>query len=110
MKILSTVLAIGLSLVVADGVVFSSEYERHEGKGYEHSERYGSKIYGTIEKVPNGLIGTWVINGKEILVTKDTFIKEEYGRAEVGAYVEVYGRYSDKTFTAYKIEVKRARR
>lgn len=110
MKTLSAVLAMGMILVLATGTVFGSEYERHKGKEYERHERYESKIYGTVEKLPKGFIGTWVVNGKEVLVTKDTFIKEEHGKPIVGAYVEVKGQYDGKTFHAYKIEIKRARK
>lgn len=110
MKALSAVLTMGLTLVLTTGTVLASEYERREGKGYEHSERYESKIYGTVSKIPEGGIGTWVVNGKEVLVTKDTLIKEEHGKAVVGAFVEVKGSYDGKTFTAYKIEVKRAKK
>ncbi len=95
MKILSTVLAVGLVLALTGATAFSSEYERYEGKEYEHEygyrERYESRFYGTVEKIPEGIVGTWTVNGREITVTKDTKIEEEYGRAEVGAYVEVEG-------------------
>jgi len=110
MKTLSAVLTVGLALVLTTGTVLASEYERRGGKEYERHERYESKIYGTVEKLPKGFVGTWVVNGKEVLVTKDTFIEEEHGKAVVGAYVEVKGSYDGKTFTAYKIEVKRARK
>jgi hypothetical protein len=110
MKTLSAVLAVGLALVLTTGTVLASEYERRGGKEYERHERYESKIYGTVEKLPKGFVGTWVVNGKEVLVTKDTFIEEEHGKAAVGAYVEVKGSYDGKTFHAYKIEIKRAKR
>lgn len=110
MRTLSTLMAVVLTFVLTTGTVPASEYEKHGGKEYKHHERYESKIYGTVKKIPEGGLGTWVVNGKEVLVTKDTFIKEERGKATVGAYVEVKGSYDGKTFTAYKIEVKRARR
>jgi hypothetical protein len=110
MKALSAVLVMGFALVLTTGTALGSEYERRGGKEYEHHERYESKIYGTVSKIPEGGIGTWVVNGKEVLVTKDTFIEEEHGKAAVGAYVEVKGSYDGKIFTAYKIEVKRAKR
>lgn len=110
MKNLSAVLAVGLALVLTTVTVLASEHERSGGRRYEQHERYESKIYGTVSKIPEGGLGTWIVNGKEVLVTKDTFIKEEHGKAEVGAYVEVTGSYDGKTFTAHKIEVKRAKR
>lgn len=110
MKTLSVVLVAGLAFALTTGTVLASEYERHGGKEYEHHERYESKIYGTVSKIPESGLGTWVVNGREVIVTKDTFIEEEYGKAVVGAYVEVKGSYDGKTFRAYKIEVKGARR
>ena len=86
----------------------TSEYERGErGEYYDHGERYENKFYGTVQQLPENLIGIWLIDGKYIHVTKDTYIEREYGQPEVGSYVEVEGRYTDKTFIARKIEVKR---
>jgi hypothetical protein len=53
--------------------------------------------------------GIWTVSGKQVEVTKDTYIEEEYGKAEVGAYVEVKGKQDGKIFKANKIEVKRAK-
>ncbi len=110
MKALSAVLVMGFALVLTTGTALGSEYEKRSGMEYWHHEHYESKIYGTVTKIPEGGIGTWVVNGKEVLVTKDTLIKEEHGKAVVGAFVEVKGSYDGKTFTAYKIEVKRAKK
>lgn len=78
-----------------------------EGAGDSNSRMSKAKFYGTVEEVPEGgIAGTWRINGRELLVTKDTMIKEKYGKAVVGSYVEVEGNYSGKTFTVYEIEVK----
>jgi hypothetical protein len=63
-----------------------------------------------VKKIPADRLGTWVVNNREIMVTKETRIKEEYGSAAEGAYVEVEGNNTGKTFTAYKIEVKRAKK
>ncbi len=68
-----------------------------------------SKLYGTIKKLPAGHVGTWIVNSREILITGKTKISEEYGKAVVGAYVEVEGTNTGKVFTASKIVVKRAR-
>ncbi|MDH4231317.1 MAG: DUF5666 domain-containing protein [Nitrospirota bacterium] len=96
-----------MSLTAETGM--AGEHERHQGQAFEHNERYESKIYGTVEKLPAGLIGIWQVKGREISVTKDTFIKEKHGKAAVGAYVEIEGTYQDKTLVARKIEVKRAK-
>ncbi len=107
MKIVSTILAAGAVLLLTVATVFGSEHERQEGKEYNHHERGESKFYGTVERIPEGTLGTWNVNGREILVTKDTRIKEKHGRAKEGTYVKVEGGYSDKTFIAHEIEVER---
>ncbi|MBI4688065.1 MAG: hypothetical protein HY756_09870 [Nitrospirae bacterium] len=111
MKTFITVLTVGLLIALTSAAVFSSDHGRRVGDVEQQPSAYASKIYGTVEKLPEkGLSGTWIVNGKEIIVTKDTILKEEHGRVEVGAYVEVKGTHTEKTFTAYKIEVKRANR
>lgn len=110
MKTLSTVLAVGLVIALTAGTVFSSEYEKREGRESQRSETTKTKFYGTVAKMPDGGTGTWVVDGKEIQVAKDTVIEEEHGKAAVGAYVEVKGSYDGKTFKARKIEVKRAKK
>ncbi|MCI5138628.1 MAG: hypothetical protein D3922_09510 [Candidatus Electrothrix sp. AR1] len=86
--------------------------ERRERSEYEGRERYReeTKLYGVIEKMPeSGLNGTWIINGKTVQVTDTTRIKEKYGRAAVGRYVEAEGVRNGDSFTAYEIEVERSR-
>ncbi|MCI5121438.1 MAG: hypothetical protein D3908_09675 [Candidatus Electrothrix sp. AUS4] len=95
--------------VSASGDERHERYERYE---YRDGERYReeSKLYGVIEKMPeNGYNGTWVVNGKQILVTDATKIKEKYGRAAVGKYVEVEGRRDGESLKAFEIEVERSR-
>jgi hypothetical protein len=87
------------------GAGFASDSGRG-GRKSEHGEGHESKIYGTVEKLPQEVPGAWIVDGKEILVTKDTFIKEDHGRPAVGAYVEIEGSYSGTTFIARKIEIK----
>jgi hypothetical protein len=106
-KIVSLLVGSLILAVLFVGAGIASEYERRGGKDYERSESHEGKIYGTVERIPKDVIGTWVVNGKEILVTKETFVKEEYGKSEIGAYVEIEGSYIGKTFTAHKIEIKR---
>jgi hypothetical protein len=62
---------------------------------------------GTVEAMPqDGVEGTWWVNGRELLVTRDTRIKKKYGTAAVGAYFEVEGNFSGASFIVYEIEVK----
>jgi len=83
-------------------------YDRN-GK-YAASDSYEFKLYGTVEKMPQDIIGTWVVKGRNIVVTRDTRIDEEHGRVVTGAYVEVEGTVVNNTFLAHKIDVKRAKR
>ncbi|WP_417914566.1 DUF5666 domain-containing protein [Candidatus Electronema sp. JM] len=86
-------------------------YERGEygGRGY-YGGGYGGgyyegKLYGVVEAMPaGGVFGTWRVNGREVVVTERTFIKEEYGRLGIGAQVEVKG--GGNPFMAYEVEVK----
>jgi hypothetical protein len=102
MKTLSMILISGILLLLFAGVAKASEDERYRGPGGPVVE-----FYGVIEDMPQkGYEGIWIISGKKVVVTRDTFIKEKHGTASPGAYVEVKARYSDDTYTAYKIEIK----
>jgi hypothetical protein len=63
------------------------------------------KLAGTVEKLPDGTDVMWIVNGKQVLVTKDTVINERHDRAAVGAYVKIEGDLSGRTIMAYEIEV-----
>jgi len=106
MKNVIIVVAMGFYMALAAGLVFAGGHGR-DGRMYAQAGQYESKIYGTIQTVPSGMVGIWNVNGREINVTKNTSIKEKYGRAEVGAFVEVEGISNGNTLNANKIEVKR---
>ncbi|MCI5123595.1 MAG: hypothetical protein D3925_03745 [Candidatus Electrothrix sp. AR5] len=73
--------------------------------------RGSSKFYGTVEALPRtGLNGVWRIDGREVVVTRNTRIKEKYDSLRIGCSVKVKGRFSGNTFTVDKIEVKSRRR
>ncbi len=98
-----------LTMILTAGAVAGSGNERHEGREYEHGESKESKIYGTIQKLPRGMVGVWNVDGKEVVVAKETRIKERHGKAAEGALVEASGAYNGKTFNAYEIEVKKGK-
>lgn len=85
----------------------------HPAPAGDHEAReagkYESKFYGTVDSLPQDRIGIWVVNGRQIVVTRETRIKEKHGRSEPGAYVEVEGSNTGETFTAFEISVKRAK-
>lgn len=73
-------------------------------------ENYRAMFYGVIEHTPeNERDGIWVVNEREILIVEDTIFEEEFGKAEIGAYVEIEGNYEEKIFKAYKVEVKKSK-
>jgi hypothetical protein len=74
----------------------------------DHGHRHGedARIYGIIDKRPQDNVGVWTVNGRDVVVTENTRIKERHGKAEQGAYIEVEGSTEGKTFSAREIEVK----
>lgn len=109
-RVVGVLAGVGFMAALASLPAFASD-----SKGEETSESHGSaksesKFYGTVQNIPADRIGSWTVNGREIKVTPATRIKEEYGAAVTGAYVEVEGSNTGKVFTAVKIEVKRAKK
>lgn len=64
-------------------------------------------VYGTVEKRPDGKAGTWVINGKPVIVDEKVRLDEEHGQAKVGACVELDYETRNGVQVLEKIEVKR---
>lgn len=108
-KTAAVAVAAMLSLSFAPGSARAGDHEGRREDDARQSGSYESKIYGTVEKLPQDRIGTWIVNGREIVVTRDTRIKEKHGPAEAGAYVEAEGNTTGRTFIAYEIEVKQAK-
>ena len=108
---LALVLAgLGIITTLTAGPALSSGRAEDDSSEHRGSGRGESKFYGNVEKIPSDRIGSWTVNGREIVVTKETRVKEEYGKAVTGAYVEVEGTNTGKVFAADKIEVKRAKK
>ncbi|CAK8712734.1 MAG: hypothetical protein CDV28_14111 [Candidatus Electronema aureum] len=93
----------------------AAEASRHEyGYGYGYGRGYGyesrAKFYGTVDAMPQtGFNGVWMVNGRQVMITPSTRIKEKYARLALGSYVEVEGYHSNGGFTAYEVEVKGGR-
>lgn len=64
-------------------------------------------LQGRIEKLPaDGLIGTWIVSGKKVTVTKDTQIDDdERAKIAVGVNVDVEGENIGSSISADEIEV-----
>jgi hypothetical protein len=100
MKKLTAIILAGIMMLAGQALVVASD---------DKSEGYRSKFYGTVEEMPEGYTGTWIVNGRQVEVTSRTKIEQEYGKAAVGSYVEIKGRSDGQTFTAYELEVKKGR-
>jgi len=115
MKTMYVGIATVLLISLAPPAVFSSEDDCYEhgkriGEVEQLSTGYHSKIYGTVESLPEkGLSGVWVINGRQVVVTEDTFMEEKHGTVKPGAFVEIKAIQSGDSLTASKVEVKRAK-
>lgn len=66
-----------------------------------------TKFYGLIERLPsNSLLGQWQVSGQQINVSASTYIDTKYGKAAIGAYVEVEGIKQTDSFNVTKVEIK----
>lgn len=73
------------------------------------------RFYGQLTKLPeasiqigNGRAGDWIVGDKIVHVSPRTRIREEHGRAVVGAFLEVEGNQrADGSVDAFQIEVER---
>jgi hypothetical protein len=116
--VLSLAVVLTCSFFSASSQASEGEYYERGGERYEHGERYSddgrgyygrgyeeSKFYGAVEAMPQGgVLGTWRIGGRDVVVTERTFIKQEYGPLGLGAQVEVKG--GGNPIMAYELEVK----
>lgn len=64
-----------------------------------------SAFYGFVEKMPIGLYGTWVFNGRPVRVSPQTRVEQSHGLATIGSYAEVMGISRGGTFYATTIEI-----
>jgi ABC-type sugar transport system substrate-binding protein len=98
MKMFCRLLAIALVLVMTAATAFAF--------ASRPPEVHGQKRYGIIVEMPKDRIGFWNIAGKRVEATKETYIDEQRGKAEPGAFVEATGKEQGNIFRAYRIEVK----
>ena len=103
MNSLSKIFLIGFLFLFCAITGFASDDDNY------HRENR-SKFYGTVEQLPEGLYGVWVVDGRQITVPAETRIELEHGQVGLGAYVEVKGTYDGRDFHAYEIEVKQGAR
>lgn len=114
MKTMCMGIATVLFISLVPSAVFSrdddcNEHDKRIGEVGQLTTGYRSKIYGTVESLPEkGLLGVWVVNGRQVVVTKDTLLEEKHGTANPGAFVEIKAIQSGDSLTATKVEVKRA--
>ncbi len=85
--------------------------DSHKYEYDRYSRMSNAKFYGIVDALPqNGMTGTWLVNGRQVTVTRGTEIEQKRARLAPGVYVKVEGYYSDNTFVAEEIEVKRGKR
>ncbi|MCI5125438.1 MAG: hypothetical protein D3925_13430 [Candidatus Electrothrix sp. AR5] len=73
--------------------------------GSLYGERSEIMFLGVVQKIPQeNHIGTWVVDGSDVLVSKSTAI---IGKPTVGSFLELEGRWLSKNniFKAYDIRV-----
>lgn len=90
-------------------IFYATEIEVKQGvSGHakDNSGKHPNKFYGTIKTIPQGKLGPWMIDDREVIVDEYTRIENKYDRLKVGAQVEVKGLYRKGAFYARKIEVK----
>src|SRR5436190_5170483 len=76
----------------ADGIVASEIETKSSTAANPQPEDDDLKIKGLVEALPaSGLVGTWTVAGKDVVVTADTRLDAEQGPFVVGAAVEVEG-------------------
>jgi len=84
---------------------------RADSDEYKYGRLNSAKFYGIVDALPQGgIIGTWLINGRQVEVSRGTEIEQKRGRIAPGVYVKVEGHHSGSMFVAEEIEVKRKRR
>jgi uncharacterized protein (TIGR03437 family) len=73
-------------------------------------EAAGFRFYGVVEELPpSGLLGTWLVAGRDVRVYPTTAIEQRQGDAILGACVEIHGSLLlDGAVDAARIEVKAA--
>lgn len=59
------------------------------GLGMLQTALADDEFYGVLEKRPAGKVGTWVVSGKALKVTKKTELEADHGALKAGACVEV---------------------
>jgi hypothetical protein len=65
------------------------------------------ELLGRIDSLPAGLLGSWAVAGRSVLVNAATLLNAEHGTFAVGATVEVHAaKGDDGALTAVKIELK----
>ncbi|MCB5190841.1 DUF5666 domain-containing protein [Methylobacillus arboreus] len=67
---------ISLAMLALSGMAFNAQAAEEE-------------FYGVIESRPQTDVGTWVVSGRQLNVTKDTELEQKHGPLVVGACVEV---------------------
>jgi len=98
-------------LALSAGTAQASRHEHDDDDDGRQRRMSSAKFYGTVDALPPAVHnGVWWVNGREVLVSPQTEIKEKRGRVTIGSYVKVEGYFSGSGLSADEIEVKRGSR
>ena len=98
------VLSLPLQTAEAQGTGEDTAHELYQA-GSLYGEQNEFTFLGVVQKTPEkGQIGTWVVDGSEVLVSESTAVT---GKPGIGSFVELEGIWqgSKNTFKAYDLRV-----
>ena len=62
-------------------------------------------FHGFVEKMPDGLHGSWIIGGRTVLVTPYSRVEQKHGLGTLGSYAEVWGIERGNTLRAMTVQL-----
>lgn len=62
------------------------------------------KFFGVVQKMSKVYPSIWTIDNQAVVVTRDTFISEKYGKVKIGIKISGEGSYSGNNLVAISIE------
>lgn len=95
---------LSIQAALAQGPSEDQEHTLYQA-GSLYGERNEIRFFGVVQKIPQeGQIGTWVVDGSNVLVSETTAIT---GEPTVGSFVELDGSWlvRNNTFKAYDLKV-----
>ncbi len=79
------------NLIIALSIMMTLSISGLSYAGGEEQRGKWNAFYGYVEKMPIGLYGTWIFNGRTVRVSPQTRVKQIHGLATPGSYAEIMG-------------------